>query len=182
MRPFLFFAASAVALMTACNTHPDPANSADPATASAPAKDTLAYAYKATYSSDITVPSHPEYAQKVLTVWKMFESNRIKAMRPYWADSVIYHDASGLNFHGPADALLAIARKDIEGLDSLRFDISTWESAHSNDKNEDWIRIWAAERRYPKKGKADTTLIQENWLMKEGKITYFDQYKAKPAK
>src|SRR5882672_8322013 len=68
-------------------------------------KDTLTYAYKALYSSDITVPSHPEYAQKVLTVWKMFESSQIQAMRPYWADTVTYHDAGGLNFHGSANAL-----------------------------------------------------------------------------
>ena len=150
----------------------------DSSTASS-VRDTLTYAYKATYSSDITVPSHSENAQKVLAVWKMFEKNQIDSMRPYWADTVIYHDASGLNFQGPADGLLSIAKDDIKNLDSLRFDISTWESAHVNDRNEDWVRIWARERRYPKNGaKADSFLMQENWLVKDGKIIYFDQYKA----
>ena len=146
-------------------------------------KDTLQYAYKASYSSDIRVPAHPEYAQKVLTVWKMFEKNQIDSMKPYWADTVTYYDASGMVFRGPVDGLLAIAKDDIKNLDSLRFDISTWESAHANDRNEDWVRIWARERRYSQNGqKADTFLMQENWLLKDGKIIYFDQYKARTPK
>jgi hypothetical protein len=140
--------------------------------------DTIQYPYKALYSSNITSPSHPEIAKKVLTVWKMFESNQIEAMRPYWADSIIYHDAGGLDFHGSTDDLLNLAKKDIAGLDSLRFDIVVWQSEHVNDKNEDWVRIWAKERRYFPKTKPDTTLIQENWQVKDGKIVYFDQYKS----
>jgi hypothetical protein len=54
-------------------------------------KDTLHYAYKASYSSDITVPGNPVNAQKVLQVWKMFETANIQAMKPYFADSVKYY-------------------------------------------------------------------------------------------
>ncbi|MEP6952051.1 MAG: hypothetical protein ABI863_22365 [Ginsengibacter sp.] len=39
-------------------------------------KDALAYLHKALYSSDLSMPSHPEYAQKVLTVWKMYEKKQ----------------------------------------------------------------------------------------------------------
>src|ERR1700749_1682984 len=86
-------------------------------------KDTLTYKYKATYSSDITVPGDPANAQKVLQIWKMFETADIKGMKPYFADSVKYDDASGMHFYGPTDQLLAYAKKDIEDLDSMRFDI-----------------------------------------------------------
>ncbi|HEX9514425.1 MAG TPA: nuclear transport factor 2 family protein [Puia sp.] len=141
--------------------------------------DTLTFPFKATYSSDITAPSHPGNAQKVLQVWKMFETNQIQAMAPYFADSVKYDDASGMHFNGKSAELLAYAEKDIANLDSLRFDISMWQSAHINDKNEDWVNIWSAERRYPKKGKPDTMLIQENWKLKDGKIVYFNQYTGK---
>jgi hypothetical protein len=142
-------------------------------------KDTLTYAYKATYSSDITVPANPINAQKVLQVWKMFETMNIQAMKPYFADSVKYDDASGMHFYGPADKLLAYAKKDVESLDSMRFDITMWQSAHLNDRNEDWVNIWSRERRYPKNGKPDTVLMQENWQVKNGKIVHFDQYLAK---
>ena len=163
-------------ILAACNTNAGTNGTA--ATDSHPA-DTLTYAFKATYSSDWTVPSNPAYAQKVLQVWKMFETAQIEAMKPYFADSVTYDDASGMHFHGPAGELLAYAKKDIEGLDSMRFDISMWQSTHSNDRNEDWVNIWSTERRYPKKGVPDTVLMQENWKLKEGRVVYFNQYLAK---
>jgi hypothetical protein len=146
----------------------------------APTKDTLKYEYKATYSSDITVPGNPVNAQKVLQVWKMFETAKIQDMKSYFADSVKYDDASGMHFYGPTEKLLAYAKSDIDGLDSMRFDIVMWQSAHINDKNEDWVNIWSRERRYTKNGgKADTVLMQENWKVKNGKIIGFDQYTAK---
>jgi hypothetical protein len=159
-----------------CNSNTEPA----PVTANTTARDTLTYEYKATYSSDITVPGNPVYGQKVLQVWKMFETANIQAMKPYFADSVHYDDASGMHFYGPTDKLLAYAKQDIDGLDSMRFDIIMWQSAHINDKNEDWVNIWSRERRYSKKGgKADTVLMQENWKVKDGKVVAFDQYLAK---
>jgi hypothetical protein len=145
----------------------------------APGPDTLTYLYKATYSSDVTVPANPAIAQKVLQVWKAFETGRIEAMKSYFADTVIYEDASGMRFHGPSASLLAYASKDIEGLDSMRFDISMWQSMHVNDKDEDWVNIWSTERRYPKKGMPDTVLMQENWRVKNGQVVYFNQYLAK---
>lgn len=165
--------------VAACNTTPDNP-SATGATPAATPRDTLTYEYKATYSSDITVPGNPIYAQKVLQVWKMFETANIQAMKPYFADSVKYDDANGMHFYGPTEKLLDYAKSEIDGLDSMRFDIFAWQSAHVNDKNEDWVNIWSRERRYPKKGgKADTVLMQENWKLKEGKVIAFDQYLAK---
>lgn len=143
-------------------------------------KETLTYAYSATYSSDITVPGNPVNAQKVLEVWKMFETANIQGMKPYFADSVKYDDASGMHFYGPTAKLLAYAKSDIEGLDSMKFDIVSWQSSHVNDKNEDWVNIWSRERRYPKNHKkADTILMQENWKVKNGKVVAFNQYLAK---
>ena len=169
----LIFIASVSFLLTACNSKP----AAD--SQSNPAKDTLTYAFTATYSSDITVPGNPVNAQKVLQVWKMFESMDVNAMKPYFADTINYDDASGMHFHGSADQLLNLAKKDVDGLDSLRFDIAVWESAHINDRNEDWVNIWSTERRYPKNGKPDTVFMQENWQLKEGKVIRFNQYLAK---
>ncbi|HEX4374171.1 MAG TPA: hypothetical protein VHZ50_12795 [Puia sp.] len=162
-----------IVMLEACNTPATSSSSTTPA-------DTLSYAYKATYSSDITVPGNPVNAQKVLQVWKMFETARIQDMKPYFADSVKYDDASGMHFHGPTAQLLSFAKSDIDNLDSMRFDIVAWQSAHVNDKNEDWVNIWSRERRYAKNGgKADTVLMQENWKVKDGKVIAFDQYTAK---
>lgn len=146
------------------------------------AGDTLTYSYLATYSSNVTVPSHPEYAQMVLKIWKMFESNQIDSMRQYYADTVTYDAANGHRFHGSKNDLLSYAAKDISDLDSMRFDISTWQSVHFNDKNEDWVYIWSTERRYHKDGKADTSLMHEQWQIVNNKVAYFNQYLATPVK
>jgi len=159
-----------------CNSNPQQTASASN---SSIAKDSLNYPYKAIYSSDLTVPSHPEYAQKVLTVWKMYEKKQMDSMKPYYADTVTYDDANGNHYYGPSTGLLDIAKKEMEKLDSLRFDIDMWESVHSNDKNEDWVNIWCKERAYPKGGKADTSLMFEKWMIKDGRIYYFNQYNAK---
>ena len=109
----------------------------------------------------------------------MFETMDIQAMKPYFADSVRYDDASGMHFYGKAEQLLVYAKHDIDGLDSMRFDISMWQSTHINDKNEDWVNIWATERRYPKNGTPTASLMQENWQVKDGKVVRFNQYTAK---
>jgi SnoaL-like domain len=168
----------AIGLLFSCNSKNGPQKT--------PTADKIAgdfpVPYKATYSSDVIVPSHPEFAQKVLTVWKMFETGNIDSMKQYYADTVTYEPANGHRFRGKAEDLLSYAKKDIEGLDSLRFDISTWQSVHVADKNEDWVYIWCAERRYPKKGNADTSMMHEQWKIENGKIVYFNQYLATPAK
>src|SRR5450432_4580695 len=109
MKQLLIFLAIA-AVFAACETK-------TAVEAAAPAKDTLTYAYKATYSSDITVPGNPVNAQKVLQVWKMFETANIQAMKPYFADSVKYDAANGMHFYGPTEKLLSLAKSDIAGLD-----------------------------------------------------------------
>ncbi|MFI5186808.1 MAG: hypothetical protein ACHQF0_08795 [Chitinophagales bacterium] len=103
-------------------------------------------------------------------------------MKQYYADTVNYEPAGGHRFHGKAADLLSYAKKDIKDPDSMRFDRSTWQSVPIADKNEDWVYIWAAERRHPKKGNADTSLIHEQWKIENGKIVYFNQYTAIPPK
>jgi hypothetical protein len=163
-------------LLLSCNSK----NNTEAATATDKTIDTLTYAYKATYSSDAKVPSKPEIGQMVLRIWKMFENKQIDSLKKYYADTVTYENSDGYLFYGPTDSLLNFARRDVQGLDSLRFDISTWQSLHLNDRNEDWVYIWATERRYQKGGKADTSLIHEQWKVENGKVSYFNQYVKKP--
>jgi len=167
-----------IAVLLSCNTK----NNLDTAEKTDKTNDTLTYAYRATYSSDVTVPSHTEYGQMVLLVWKLFENKNIDSLKNYYADTVTYDGSDGSHYYGSRDGILNIARQDVESLDSLRFDISMWQSLHLNDKNEDWVYIWAAERRYEKNGKADTSLIHEQWKIVNNKVSYFNQYKSRPAK
>ena len=172
------YVACVIAVLLSCNSKDKTVSENKPPNPT----DTLTYAYKATYSSDITVPSHPEIAQMVLNIWKMVQNNQIDSVKKYYADTVNYDNSDGMHFHGSSSELLNYAKKDFDVLDSLRFDISMWQSLHINDRNEDWVYIWAAERRYEKGSKADTSLIHEQWKVENGKITYFNQYKMSNSK
>jgi hypothetical protein len=174
----ILIAGSLILTIISCKAKVDPVSSA----AVNLLPDSINYPFKATYSSKVVESPHPEYLQTVLHIWKLFESNKIDEMKPLYADTVKYEDASGYTFYGKSDSLLSFARKDIEGLDSLRFDISMWENIHLADRNEDWVYIWSTERRYPKNGKADTSLIHEQWRIANGKVNYFNQYKSKVPK
>lgn len=158
-----------------CNTGNESRKTQD----NAPASGSVTYAYKATYSSDITPSAHPEYAQRVLNVWKYYERNMVDSMKQFYADTVTYEPVGGTRFHGSVNDLLKYAQMGIADLDSMRFDVTSWQNVHINDKNEDWVYVWARERRYDKNGKADTTLMHEQWKIEHGKITYFNQYCAK---
>lgn len=141
--------------------------------------DTTTYAYKAIYSSNSSIATDPSIAKMVLTVWKLFETKQVDSLKKYYADTVTYDPSNGPRFYGSVNDLLSYAKKDIESLDSLRFDITMWQSLHINDKNEDWVYIWARERRYEKGGKADTSSIHEQWKVQNNKVTYFNQYTSK---
>ena len=175
MKPLISI--TAIILLASCNAKNETSTDAKTDKAAA----AIVYPYKATYSSDVTVPSNPEIAQRVLTVWKMFETNAVDSMKQYYADTVTY-EAGGHRFYGKSEDLLNYARKDVADLDSLRFDISMWQSVHINDRNEDWVYIWATERRYGKNGTADTSLIHEQWKVQNNKVSYFNMYEAKPVR
>jgi hypothetical protein len=138
--------------------------------------ENITYPYKATYSSNFSISTKPEISIMVMTVWKFFESQQIDSLKKYYADTVTYDPSNGHRFHGSSAQLLSFAKQDVESLDSLRFDITMMQNVHINDKNEDWVFIWARERRYEKGGKADTSNIQEQWKVEKNKVTYFNQY------
>ena len=118
-----------------------------------PQPDTLSYAYKASYSSDITVPGNPVNTQKVLKVWKMFQTANVEGMKPYYADTVTYDDASGMRFHGPIDKLLTLPNRISPVSTSMRFDITaTAERSCLTTKTKIGSISASVERRYPKNG------------------------------
>jgi hypothetical protein len=144
-------------------------------------KEPIGYPYNAKYSN-LTMATDPANAQRVLTVWRMYEKKEIDSMKSYYADTVTYDAADGTHYYGPSAGLLSIAKKEMDKLDSLRFDINMWESVHSNDTNEDWVNIWCTERAYPKAARADTMLMYEKWMVKNGRVYAFNQFYAKTAK
>src|SRR5882724_6895942 len=96
----LLLAAATCCLLMACNSSSSDAVKTAPAETDAIAKDTTVYPFTASYTSDVTAPGRRDYLKTVLTIWKMFERNDIDGMKPYFADSITYEDASGMRYQG----------------------------------------------------------------------------------
>lgn len=138
--------------------------------------DTLNYAYKAAYSSSFDI-AKPENAKTVLAIWKSYEDNKLADTKSLWADSVTL-EFEDFTFRGPRDSVVAGGIRDRSQYTSLVDSVDAWIPLHSNDKNADWVAVWAREYTTDKKGKKDTADIHEVWLLRDGKVAYMSQFRA----
>jgi len=77
---------------------------------------------------------------------------------------------------------LAMAQKMRDSQASITSSIDAVMSVKSTDKNENWALIWGEERITDKKGKKDSSAVQETWrLNKDGKVDLVYQYRKKIA-
>ena len=158
--------------------------SSTPDTRATVAKDSVTAAppvilpYTASYSSNF-VPGKQADVLTVLNSYKTWETNDMKGLRATCGDSLEMVFSNGASIKGRTDSLMKIISKYRDSLSSVQITLIAWTSNHSVDKNEDWVNIWCRERDYPKAGKADTTLMFEKWMLKDGRIYYFNQYYAK---
>ena len=135
------------------------------------------YAFKALYSSSFEM-GDPKNAKIVLDIWKAYQDNKLEDTKTLWADSVTLQFANGFTFHGNPDSVLAGGKADRNNYTSLTDSVDAWISTKSTDRNEEWVCIWGREYSTSKKGKKDTTNLQEIWRLKEGKVNFMAQFTA----
>jgi len=173
MNRFIAIAAIAV-LFAACNQN----TATEKKDAMAPAADSLKYPYKPLYSSSFSIGDAAN-AKMVLDIWKSYEDNRLADSKAYFADSVTMEFAGGFKLHASRDSLIAGGNADRAKYTSVIDSVQAWIPLHSNDKNEDWVGVWAMEYTVTTAGKKDTTDLHEVWQIKNGKVVYMAQYSAK---
>ena len=183
-----FLMVFAVIFFAACNNATD-ADKTDDATAlktdsSAVTDDNVSYAYTADYSSKFEM-GKPEYAASILKLWKSWDDGNLSAARDIFADSVTMVFSSGDKVAGKRDSIIAMGQKERDMFASAKSQVHAWTSLRSTDKNENWVNIWGREVDTDKKGKVDSSEIQETWrLNSDGKADLVYQYRAaiKPMK
>ena len=137
--------------------------------------DTTSYAYKAGYSSSFSV-GKSEDAKTVLAIWKAYEENKLADTKNLWADSVTLQ-FENYTFRGTRDSAIAGGNADRSQFTSVIDSVDVWLPLHSNDRNEDWVAVWAREFTVDKKGKKDTADIHEIWSLRDGKVRFMSQYR-----
>lgn len=131
-------------------------------------KDSLPF--KAVYSTEF-IPGKKSDIAVVLKVFKAWEQNDMKVIRDNFTDSVELYFPTGDIFRNTIDSFIKIASAYyIDSLRKKEIVFYSWMSDHSVDKNEDWVRIWYKEIDSYRNGRTDSIELQDDNLMKNGKI------------
>jgi len=146
----------------------------------APADTTAAVTlpYTATYSSTF-VPGKQADVLTVLNSYKDWETGDIAALKATTGDSIEYLFPNGFVFNNTADSFATFAKKFRDSLSKVQINMFAWTSNHSVDKNEDWVNAWYEETDTYKTGKVDSTIFEDDNLLKNGKIVWVSSHEQK---
>jgi hypothetical protein len=174
MKRILVFAS--LAFFTACNSN-EPAKTDTMKSGMDSTMQAINSPFAIGYSSKF-VMDDPKNAESLLTLWKDWENGDLSAHKDLFADSVTMTFADGYMMHASRDSVLAAAQKMRNNLASSVDFVDAIMAVKSTDKNENWAIIWGKEVNADKKGKVDSTNLQETWRFnKDGKTDLMFQYK-----
>ena len=142
----------------------------------------VALPYPVSYSSKFEI-GDPENAKKILDLWKDFDNNTLDNTKDMFADTVTLQFADGSIMRGPRDTIIAGAKSFRGMYASVTSSVDAVTSLKSIDKGDSWVNIWGKEVTVDKKGKKDSSQLQENWMLdKAGKVVWMFQFRAKSPK
>ena len=175
-----FFVFSTVVVLAACNSNESTktgatADSVKPvAEATMPA---IKSPYPIGYSSDFE-KDDPKNAETLLALWKAWDNGDLAAAKDMFADSVELHFSDGSSMHSTRDSVLAEAQKFRSTFSKAVSSVDAVMASKSVDKNEHWALIWGKEVDTDKKGKVDSSYLQETWRFNnDGKANFMLQYR-----
>lgn len=174
MKRILLFAS--LAFFTACNSN-EPAKTDAMKSGMDSTMQAINSPYAIGYSSKF-VMDDPKNAESLLTLWKDWDNGDLSVHKDLFADSMSMTFADGSMMHASRDSALAAAQKMRNNLASAVSSVDAIMAVKSTDKNENWAIIWGKEVDTDKKGKVDSTYLQETWRFnKDGKTDLMFQYK-----
>ena len=145
------------------------------------AKSTVDLPYKASYSSNFTNDVSDADLKLVMQSYKDWETGDMTGLASTIGDSVEVDFSNGDHFKGTNANLLKIWSKLRDSLSSVAIQMGAWQKMYEPVKKEAFVVTWYKETDTYKMGKVDSAFYQDINQVKDGKITYYGQYK-RPAK
>jgi len=174
------FILSAVVMLAACNSN-ESANKETMSDSVKPVSETTMPAIKSPYTigySSNFEKDDPKNAETLLALWKAWDNGDLSAAKDMFADSVEMHFSNGSTMHATRDSVIADAQKIRSTFASAVSSVDAVMASKSVDKNEHWALIWGKEVDIDKKGKVDSSYLQETWRFNnDGKADLMFQYR-----
>jgi hypothetical protein len=168
-----------VCFFIACNNEeaktaaPEEKNEAKPAT-------TVTMPFKIQYS-DLEM-GDPNNAKMVLDMYKNWNDNKLDNMAGIFGDTLVIEDARGNRIIVPHAGLQDSLAKWRGMSTTLSSDIVAALSMHSKEHADDWVLIWTMNKWTGKDGKKDSVFSNDNWQIRNGKLTFLSSLEQKPVK
>jgi len=138
--------------------------------------------YTPMYSASFSI-GDVKNAETVLALYKSWDSGNLDPLKGSFSDSVTFYLSDGSIVAGRRDSAIASMQAYRNGFSEVKNTVHAVFPVKSADKNENWVCIWATEYMTNKKGKKDSTQLQETWRFdNDGKVNLLYQFSAKAPK
>jgi len=164
------------AFLIGCNNKKE-----EPVAAAGAEKPMMDLPYTASYSSSWSTDVSDADLKTVLMTYKDWADGNIKGLAAAMGDSVSIDFNDGNHFNGTNAGLMKIWSTIRDSLSSVAIDMQSWHKMYSTDKKDSYIVTWYKETDTYKMGKVDSAYYHDINQLKNGKITWYSQYK-RPAK
>lgn len=160
--------------IAACNSKDNKDEAKTSTTTSAEA--TVALPYKATYTTEFTHNGSDSDLLAALNFYKYWETGDMKGLRSTLGDSVTFDLYTGDKFYGPTDSSMKLFTRFRDSLSSVSIEMITWLKNYSAKDSAHWVNVWYKEIDTYKGGKKDSTMYEDDNLMRNGKMVYYSSH------
>jgi len=168
----------ALAFLFSCNTKTETKAAAADTTAKKPMID---LPYTPSFSGNFTGDVSDADLKMVLMTYKNWEAGNMSALGDELTDSVDVEFNTGDHFNGTKADLLKRWSKTRDSLSSVSISMEAWQRSYEPDKKDAAILTWYKEIDTYKMGKVDSAYYHDINGIKDGKLSFYSQYK-RPAK
>jgi hypothetical protein len=137
--------------------------------------------YTASYSTTFTDNVSDDDLKMVLMTYKDWSDGNISNLANSMSDSVQVDFNTGDHFNGSKADLMKIWTKSRDSLSSVVITMDVWKKLYEPNKKDAAILTWYKEVDTYKTGKVDSAYYHDINGIKDGKISFYSQYK-RPAK
>lgn len=172
----MIFCFSFYVFLVACNDKKTETTSIG-STDSSTAKPMMDMPYNASYSNQWSTDVSDADLKMVLMIYKDWENNNMSGLGNAMGDTVVVDMSSGDHLTKSNADLMKIWSTFRDSLSSVKIDMQGWHKMYSTDKKEAHIVTWYDETDTYKTGKVDSASYHDINRVKDGKITWYAQYR-----
>jgi len=177
----IFLCIALTAFFISCNDEKAKEESAGSGTATTDTKPAADMPYNASYSSNFTHDVSDADLKMVLVTYKDWADGNMANLSKAMGDSVAVEFNDGSHFSGTNAELMKKWGNLRDSLSSVVIDMQGWHKMSEPDKKDQFVVTWYKETDTFKTGKVDSGYYHDINQIKNGKITWYSQYK-RPAK